>query len=104
MDCCCWSVAQGFVRADAAFALHVGILLVCLTPAGKGFALPRWLQASTSLAGVMLAVGIQYWLMRRVYPQANYGDTPLLQLFLNLKSPEALFRFCFFWRRSRGRQ
>jgi hypothetical protein len=89
-------VAQAFVRADAAFALHAGILLVCLTPAGKGFALPRWVQAGTSLTGVMLAVGIQCWLMRRVYPQANYGDTPLLQLFLNVKSPGSLVPFLLF--------
>jgi hypothetical protein len=86
-------VAQAFVRADAAFALHVGILLVCLTPAGKEFALPRWLQAGTSLAGVGLAVGIQYWLMRRVYPQANYGKTQVLQLFLNLRSRETFIPF-----------
>ncbi len=89
-------VAQAFVRADVAFALHVGVLLVCLTQAGKGFALSRWLQAGTSLAGVMLAVAIQYWLMRRVFPQANYGDTPVLQLFLNLKSPGSLFPFLLF--------
>jgi hypothetical protein len=90
------AVAQGFVRADAAFALHAGILLVCLTPAGRGFALPRWLQAGTSLVAVVLVVGIQYWLMRRVYPQANYGDTQVLQLFLNLKSPEKFVPFLLF--------
>jgi hypothetical protein len=90
------AVAQGFVRADAAFALHAGILLVCLTPAGRGFALPRWLQAGTSLVAVVLVVGIQYWLMRRVYPQANYGDTQVLQLFLNLKSPEKFAPFLLF--------
>jgi hypothetical protein len=88
--------AQGFVRADAAFALHVGILLVCLTPAGRMFALPRWLQAGTSLVAAVLAMGIQYWLMRRVYPQANYGDTQVLQLFLNLKSPEKFVPFLLF--------
>jgi hypothetical protein len=87
---------QGFVRADAAFALHAGILLVCLTPAGRRFALPRWLQAGTSLVAAVLAMGIQYWLMRRVYPQANYGDTQVLQLFLNLKSPEKFVPFLLF--------
>jgi hypothetical protein len=90
------AVAQGFVRADAAFALHVGILLVCLTPAGRGFALPRWLQAGTSVGAVVLAVGIQYWLMWRRYPQANYGDTQVLQLFLNLRSPEEFVPFLLF--------
>jgi hypothetical protein len=87
------AVAQSFVRADVAFALHLGILLVCLTNAGKGFALGRWLQAGTSLVGVVLSMGIQHWLMRSVYPQADYGDTPVLQLFLNLKSPESFVPF-----------
>ena len=90
------AVAQGFVRADVAFALHLGILLVCLTKAGKGFALSRGVQAGTSLAAMLLAVGIQYYLMKRAFPQANYGDTPVLQLFFNLKSPEAYVPFLLF--------
>jgi hypothetical protein len=90
------AVAQGFVRADVAFALHVGILLVCLTPAGKGFALPRWVQAGTSLVAMVLVLGIQYDLMKRMYPQANYGDTKVLQLFLNLKSPSGFAPFLLF--------
>ena len=90
------AVAQGFVRADAAFALHAGVLLVCLTPAGREFALARWLQAGTSLIAMVLAVGIQYWLMARVYPQANYGHTQVLQLFLNLKSPAKFVPFLLF--------
>src|SRR3981189_1805543 len=48
------AVAQGFIRADVAFALHVGILLVCLTGAGKGFTLPRGVQAGTSVVAVLL--------------------------------------------------
>jgi hypothetical protein len=90
------AVVQGFVRADVAFALHVGILLVCLTPVGKGFALSRWLQAATSLFAVVAALGIQYWLMRRVYPEASYGHTQVLQLFLNLRSPESFAPFFLF--------
>ncbi len=90
------AVAQGFVRADVAFALHLGILLVCLTPAGKGFALPRVLQAATSVVAVLLAVGIQYFLMKRMFPQASYGDTPVFQLFLNLKSPQNYISFLLF--------
>jgi hypothetical protein len=90
------AVAQGFVRADVAFALHLGILLVCLTPAGKGFALPRGGQAGTSLVAMLLALGIQYDLMKRVYPQATYGDTQVLQLFLNLKSPWGFAPFVLF--------
>jgi hypothetical protein len=84
------------MRADVAFALHLGILLICLTKAGKGFALPRGVQAGTSMVAMLLAVGIQYWLMKRVYPQASYGDTPVLEFFLNLKSPQAYAPFLLF--------
>jgi hypothetical protein len=90
------AVALGFVRADVAFALHVGILLVCMTPVGKGFALPRGVQAGTSLVAVLLVLGIQYDLMKRVFPRANYGDTQVLQLFLNLKSPSGYVPFLLF--------
>jgi hypothetical protein len=90
------AVAQGFVRADVGFALHMGILVVCLTSVGKGFALPRGVQAGTSLVAVLLTLGIQYELMKRVYPQANYGDTQVLQLFFNLKSPSGYLPFLLF--------
>jgi hypothetical protein len=90
------AVAQGFIRADVAFALHLGIVLVCLTSAGKGFALPRGVQAGTSLVAVLLALGIQYYLMKRLYPLANYGDTKVLQLFLNFKSPWGFAPFLIF--------
>jgi hypothetical protein len=90
------AVAQGYVRADVALALHVGILLVCFTSVGSSFALRRWVQAGTSLVAVILAAGIQYDLMRRVYPQASYGGTPVLQLFLNLKAPTTQLPFFLF--------
>ena len=90
------AAVQGFVRADIAFALHLGILLVCLTRTGKGFALPRAVQAITSSISLLLVVGIQYMLMRRIYPHATYGDTPVLQLFDNLKSPREQIPFVLF--------
>jgi hypothetical protein len=87
---------QGFVRADVGFALHVGILLICMTPLGRGFALPRSVQAVTSFVGVLLVVGIQYWLMRRAFPHASYGSTPVFQLVLNLLSLEGWIPFVLF--------
>jgi hypothetical protein len=87
------AVAQGFIRADVAFALHLGVLLVCLTPVGKGFVLPRGMQAGTSLVAVLLALGIQYYLMKRMYPQATYGHTQVLQLIYNLKSAQGYIPF-----------
>src|ERR1700761_1138375 len=90
------AVVQGFVRADVAFALHLGILLVCLTPLGRGFALSRSLQAGTSAGAMLIVVGIQFWLMRRAFPQANYGSTPVFQLITNLSSPVGWIPFVLF--------
>ena len=78
---------QGFMRADVAFALHGGILLFCLSPRSRELSLPRSLQVATSVAGLLVAGGIQIYLMRVAYPHANYGDTPVLQLWGNLGSP-----------------
>ena len=78
------TVAQGFVRADVALAMQAGVLLVCVTSAGHGFALRRGLQILTSLVAILTAAGIQYYLMRIKYPQATYGNTPVFQLLDNL--------------------
>ena len=78
---------QGLIRGDVIFALHMGVLLVCLTRAGNGFALPRAVQAATSVLAAAIAGGIQYYLMQVVYPHAGYGKTPVLELGLNLMNP-----------------
>ena len=90
------AAAQGFVRADVAVALHAAVLLVCLMPGRREFALPRWVQAGTSLVALCLAVGIQFWLMRKVYPLANYGNTPVVQLLDNLRSVRGYVPFVLF--------
>ncbi|NYF79257.1 hypothetical protein [Granulicella arctica] len=78
------AVIQGFVRADVAFAFHIGILLVCLTRAGEGLSLPRAVQAVVSVMAILLAGGIQYYLMKIKYPHATYGTTAPIQLIDNL--------------------
>jgi hypothetical protein len=78
---------QGFIRADVAVAMHLGVFLVCLTHAGTGFSLPRGVQAVTSALCVLIAGGTQLYLMHVVYPQASYGDTPVLQILQNLTLP-----------------
>ncbi len=90
------AVAQGYIRADVALALHAGVLLVCFTSAGNGFALGRGVQAGTSLVAMVLVAGIQYDLMRRVFPLANYGDTPVFQLLQNLQAPTTQLPFLLF--------
>jgi len=90
------AVAQGFVRADVGFALHLGILLVCLAPLGRGFALSRGLQVGTSFAALLIVVGIQYWLMQRAFLQAHYVRTAIFQLLTNLSSPAYWIPFVLF--------
>jgi len=90
------AVAQGYVRADVALALHAGILLVCFTSVGNGFALGRRVQAGTSLVAMFVVAGIQYDLMRRVFPLASYGDTPVFQLLQNLQAPTTQLPFLLF--------
>jgi hypothetical protein len=90
------AVLQGFVRADVGFALHLGILLVCLTPLGMGFVLPRGLQVGTSVASLLMVGGIQYWLTWWVFPQANYGSTPVFQLVTNFSSLDSWIPFVLF--------
>lgn len=75
---------QALVRADAAFALHAGIFFFCFSRRAKELSLPRAMQAATSVAAAALAVGIQFYLMRIAYPHANYGQTPVLQVWANL--------------------
>ena len=90
------AAVQGFIRPDAIFALHLGVLLVCLTRAGDGFALPRGVQEATSVAAILIAGGIQYYLMHTVYPHAGYGTTPLFQLLLNAAHPLRWIPFALF--------
>jgi hypothetical protein len=90
------AVLQGFVRADVAFALHIGIFLVCLTKAGEGLSLPRSVQATTSALAVLIAAGIQYYLMYVKYPHASYGNTPVFRLILTLTHPSEWVTFLLF--------
>jgi hypothetical protein len=87
---------QGFVRPDAAFALFAGIILLGLTTSAAGLALPRIpLIVSAAVAGG-LAFAVQFYLMHLVYPQTGYGDTPMIQLFLNLKGVPQWSAFALF--------
>jgi hypothetical protein len=92
------ALAQGFVRADVAFSLHVGVFLICLfsARAGNGFALSRWVQAGTSLVAAMLCGGLQFYLMHIVYPTAKYLDSPMFQLIRNIMSPSGWIAFFLF--------
>ncbi len=88
--------AQGFVRADVAFALNAGIVLFASTSASRNLTLSR---ASALVAGALsaaCAVAIQLYLMRVLYPHASYGDTRVLQLVENLRNHGEAISFLLF--------
>jgi hypothetical protein len=87
---------QGFIRPDVIVALHLGILLVCLTRADNGFSLPRGVQAATSIVAILIAGGIQFYLMHVAYPHAGYGTTPVIELGLNFEHPMRWIPFGIF--------
>lgn len=78
---------QGFIRPDVIFAIHLGILLACLTGAGNGFSMPRGAQVVTSALAVLISGGVQYYLMHVMYPHASYGTTPVIEMVLNITQP-----------------
>jgi len=64
-------IAQAFLRADVACVLALVAFCLSLRPV-PGLALSRRLLATTGLASCFAAGGIQFYLMRVVYPQAHY--------------------------------
>jgi hypothetical protein len=91
-----FSGAQGLVRADVAVALNLGVLLVCFTRLSVDLSLPRAALAATSLLGIALSGGIQFYLMRVAYPHASYGANPVFQLVLNITDRLRIVPFLIF--------
>lgn len=87
---------QGFVRADVAFTVHVGLVLACFPGRQQGLALGRRLQAVTSVLALLIAAGIQLYLMHVIYPQATYGKSAVLEVRQNLTNPVGIVAFVLF--------
>lgn len=71
---------QSFVRADVAMVLCLGVLAVSVLRAAPGLALGRGLAVATSAAGVLMAGGVQAYLMKVRYPAASYEGVPVFML------------------------
>jgi hypothetical protein len=89
-------IALGFTRADVGFTFHLGVVLICLTPLGGNFALPRWAQFAASLAAAAAAATTQLYIMHVVYPHTTYGTTPIFQLSLNISDHLRIIPFVLF--------
>ncbi len=93
---------QATVRADAAVAFHLGMLVVTLlppsfssaiaasseggSPGGAGMPLGRLTQAVASALSIVAAVAVQYGIAHWLYPQAQ-RNTDTFQLVSNLRAP-----------------
>jgi hypothetical protein len=73
------------VRADALIAFHAGFLAACLLPQSRSLPLGRAAQAVASVLSIAAAVGIQFFIMHHVYPNAP-RQVAAFQLFGNLKT------------------
>jgi hypothetical protein len=71
------TVGLSFVRADVAMLACAGIFLASTTRVSPQLALPRRSAMTVSLVGGIAAGMVQLWLMRCMYPQANYGTVHL---------------------------
>jgi hypothetical protein len=89
-------VLQGLTRADVGVTFHLGVAAICLTRVGKNFPLARWAQFSASLVAAAAAAGMQFYIMRVLYPRANYGTTPMFQLLLNYTDHIRIVPFTLF--------
>jgi hypothetical protein len=75
------------MRADQACFFNLGMAIVAWRwwSKGEGLGLPRGAAMATSLAGAVLAAGMQIWLIYRVFPQAHYGLIKFWQLWPNFR-------------------
>jgi hypothetical protein len=74
------SLLLSFVRADLALFVSLGFLASCLLFPDPPLALPRAWAITTSLAGSLLAAGVQLYLMKVRYPAATYGGVHAFML------------------------
>jgi hypothetical protein len=79
------AAAGATVRADALIAFHAGFLAACLVPQSRSLPLGRAVQTVASVLSIAAAVGVEYFIMHHVYPNAP-RQVAAFQLFINLKS------------------
>jgi hypothetical protein len=72
------------VRADALIAFHAGFLAACLVPQSRSLPLGRATQLIASALSIAAAVGVEYFIMHHVYPNAP-RQVAAFQLLGNLK-------------------
>ncbi len=90
------SFLQALTRADVAVCFYVGVFLYAALNRGAAMPASRLFNICLSAVASALAAGTQWLLMHRVYPHATYGDTPVVQLRMNLLEPLRIAAFVLF--------
>ncbi len=79
------AILQATIRADAAVAFHLGMLLACLLFQIMPMPLGRALQIVTSTVAIFAAASVQWLIVHRIYPGAQ-RNVSAFQLIGNLHS------------------
>jgi branched-subunit amino acid transport protein AzlD len=87
---------QGLTRADVAFCFYLGVFIYACLPNNNPLPGPRYFHAALAAVAALFAVAIQWVMMHRVYPNATYGDTKVVQLKGNFTDPLSVLPFLLF--------
>jgi hypothetical protein len=79
------AAAGATVRADAMVAFHAGYLAACLLPQSRSLPLGRIAQGIASGLSIVAAVGVEYFIMHSMYPNAP-REVSAFQLVGNLET------------------
>lgn len=96
------SAAQAWIRPDIPVALNAGIFFIGISRYGRDLPLPKRIAIATSLVCIAVAVGIQLYIMRVMFPHAGYGPIPILMVTHDLHQwltfpPFLVFMFPVAW-------
>ncbi len=74
------ALMQSFIRADVALMVCLGLFVASATGVSPRLSLSKGLTMLVSAATGMMTLGVQYYLVKIRYPQASYGDVPVVML------------------------
>jgi hypothetical protein len=74
------TLAQSLVRADIALMVCAGIFVASAMRTSPNLSLPRATAISTTLVAGLMAAAVQVYLVKVRYPNATYGNVPVVML------------------------
>jgi hypothetical protein len=74
------AAVQSFIRADVALMVCAGVFLASAAGASPRLSLRRGAAMATAAATGLMVAAVQLYLVKFRYPQATYGDVPVVML------------------------